>query len=430
MPLVIVEAQLSDAGLRPLTLAKAVDTKPVFVTDRLERYSDLGTFSRVFEDDVQQVVTADTSNPASVAHELELAGVVPSGFYTMCDYNLPVVAELAAMFHFPAISPEAAHRCRDKHQTREVLKSNNVPSALSTVVTSRADAIRAVSEVGLPCVVKPRTDSASVGVALCYTLEDALEQLAQITNRPLDARGQLRPPGALFESYLVGYEVSVETFSWEGRTVVLGVTDKDIGPPPAFTEVGETLPSMLPAATTSACVGVALAALQALGHDFAAAHTEMRVVGGKPYVIEVNGRLAGGEIPALIELATGIDATTQTIRAHLGLPPDLRQTLHRAASCRSFTSELEGVVESIEGRDTVLSIPQVAGLELAIQQGSYLSSARSNHDIFGFLIVEAETAAEAHRVAAFASSQIRIKLSPKSHTVPSSKGIDPLRDRQ
>ena len=63
---------------------------------------------------------------------------------------------------------------------------------------------------------------------------------------------------------------------------------------------------------------LATAAHEALGLGFGPAHTEIRLGPQGPVVIEVNPRLAGGQIPTLVRLATGIDLVGATVDAVIG----------------------------------------------------------------------------------------------------------------
>src|SRR5204863_1276408 len=116
----------------------------------------------------------------------------------------------------------------------------------------------------------------------------------------------------LVEEYVPTPEFSVETF---GRKVV-GTTAKHLGPPPWFVECGHDFPADLGEVAT--VEALALAAIEALGLGFGPAHTEVRLGPRGPVVIEVNARLAGGRIPTLVRLATGIDLVGATVDAVIG----------------------------------------------------------------------------------------------------------------
>ena len=152
---------------------------------------------------------------------------------------------------------------------------------------------------------------------MAFTEDRVRELFHGIADVPEDARGQRRRPGVLVEEYLVGYEVSVETVTFEGRTEVLGVTDKNLGGAPYFAETGDTFPSALPSSVTGPPARTALDALAAIGFDFGAAHTEIKLTADGPRVIEINGRLGGG-MADLLALVSDVNLFEQAGRAAIG----------------------------------------------------------------------------------------------------------------
>ena len=109
------------------------------------------------------------------------------------------------------------------------------------------------------------------------------------------------------QEYIQGEEYSVESLSMVDEISVIGVTKKYLGDLPYFLETGHDFPAMLPAPLYSRIVKHVSMALKAVGFSWGAAHIELRVRDGIPYIIEINPRLAGGMIPKLVQEARGID---------------------------------------------------------------------------------------------------------------------------
>ena len=61
-----------------------------------------------------------------------------------------------------------------------------------------------------------------------------------------NTRGQALAGVVLLEEVLTGLEVSVEAVTIDGRTTVIGVTDKSLAGPPAFVESAHMFPAALP----------------------------------------------------------------------------------------------------------------------------------------------------------------------------------------
>ena len=413
----MVETQLSNFGLTPLRAAHELGYDAVLVGRDPERYHALATAPEVFATYVAEVIVADTNSVDAVVQALEK---VPQlcGVLTVTDYQLPLVAEVAARFGLPGLSPDAARQCRDKLLMRQACAAAGVPVPLFHHVTSEAGALRAAAEVGLPCVVKPMTESASIGVTLCRSPDEVRAAYHAISSVPTNFRGQPRRPGALLEEYLLGIEVSVESVLIDGRRDVLGVTDKALGPHPYFVETGDTFPSMLSPGLLDACVDAALGALTAVGHDFGAAHVEVKLTADGPRVVEVNGRMAGDEISALIREATGVYLQRELVRLHVGEPADLARSTDRAAASRYLVAPTAGILCGVEGVELARRMPGVLEVEIEAHPGEPVGPAANNLELLGHVVAVADTPGDAARLADAALGQLTVRTAgPRRQTV-------------
>lgn len=397
----IVETGRGEYGLQPLIRARELGLRPVLVTDDLSRYAVSQASRDLIEHTAHAVVPADTHDSASVSTALrgyreqgELCGVL-----AVIDYYVPVVAEAARALNLPGLDPRAAHAARNKLLTRQICAEAGVPAPRFVRAMSAAQAVDAAASVGLPCVVKPLTEAASIGVRLCRTAQEVAEHYEQLSASDLDMRGMPKPGGVLVEEYLVGYELSVEILTTEAGPQVIGVTDKALAPHPYFVEIGETFPTQLPASVRDEAVQVALGALKAIGHDFGAAHVEIKMTADGPRLVEVNARMGGAQIGRIIHEATGLDLLGAVLQLHAGLRPDLGSHRSRAAASRYLTAADEGVLRAIDGVDLAQRLPGVLTIDLYAQPGTQVRRARSNADILGHLVVSADTPAQADRLA-------------------------------
>ena len=409
----VVETQLSSFGLMPLRVARELGFRTAFLTNDTNRYRSVPIAEEIFSRYTDAFVEADTNSVEGVERGLEGLGGLGAlrSVFTICDYNLPIVAEVAARHGLPTVAPQAAATARNKARMREVCSAAGIPCPRFTWAKSLEDAEAAAQEVGLPCVVKPMTESASVDVALCRTLDDVRAQYAYIAENPRDARGQPRPPGVLVEEYLVGYEVSVETVAVDGEIRVLGVTDKLLGPHPYFAEIGDTFPSGLPEESQREAAATAVAALHAIGHDFGAAHTEVKLTADGPRLVEVNARIAGDEVTELIRLSTGLSLLPEVLKMHTGEHVDLRPPEpKRAAASRTLATPAEGRVRALHGRELARRVPGVVDVSFKIKPGDLLYRATSNHGIVGGVLAVGAVPTEATRRAEAAFGQLSLEL--------------------
>lgn len=425
MVVLVVEAQLSDPGLQPVRRLRELGYRVAFVTNRLERYAHLQTYGAALRDPELVVIQADTGDSAAVARAVQASSAAPEAVFTTCDYNLPVVAELARHFGLPGLNPTAAWNCRDKLRTRRALEAAGEPHPKYANPTSVTEIAAAVDAVGLPCIVKPMTESASVDVRLCHSEAEVTAHFHHIASRQVDARGQHRPTGALVEEYLLGYEVSVECLFADGQHHALGVTDKFLSPAPMFTEIGEVFPSTLPDALKGDCIETALRGLRAAGHDFGFAHVELRVVNGIPVIVEINARLAGALIPWMLDVSLQTDTLLLSLGAALGQTLEVPGQPGKAVATHYFASDSGGLIRDISGVDIARNIQGVESVAIGASAGDILTPAFSNHETFGYMKVVAETPAEATRIRDVALAQIQIRVDSCSNHEYEIHGFDP-----
>ncbi|WP_307533780.1 ATP-grasp domain-containing protein [Streptomyces sp. V3I8] len=337
----------------------------------------------------RNVLTAETNDVEALLPEAErLHGAL--GFdavVTSCDYYLPTVARIAARLGLPGPTPGSVEDACRKDRTRRVLGEAGVPGPRFAVCADRAAAEGAARELGFPLVVKPVDLCAGMYVRRVDDARELADACRAIADFPLNARGQTRAPVLLLEELLDGPEVSVETVSFDGRTRVVGVTDKSLGGAPAFVETGHMFPAALAPDDAAAARDTAVRAVQALGLDSVVAHTEIRLTAAGPRVVEVNPRPAGNRITELIRHVTGLDLAAVCVDVALGRTPDLRRrdTGLRSAAVGFLVPDTAGTLESIEGADRVRAEPPVLEVRFA-EPGRAVRVAGSNNEYLGHVM--------------------------------------------
>lgn len=160
------------------------------------------------------------------------------------------------------------------------------------------------------------------------------------------------------ERYLDGAEYSVETFSFNGRHVVVAVTEKWVDPR-SFAEIGHVVPARIDPADEERIRAAVPRFLTTMGLRDGVAHTEVRLGAHGVGVIESHNRVAGDAIPDLVEGAYGIDLITYSIGWPFGLVPELpdRPAPHAGASTR-FVVGTPGRVVSVAGVREAAAAPE------------------------------------------------------------------------
>jgi biotin carboxylase len=394
--------------------ARARGLRPVLLSSRPERYP------WVAEDDVD-VVWADTSDAAAVVAAAADRGRGLAGLVTSSEYFVAVTARAATRLGLPGADPGAVERCRDKRRQRAALAGSGVPVPAFAAAATPEEAAEAAAAIGLPVVVKPADGTGSRGVRLCGTAGEVRRHAAGLLAQERDERGQPTLPAVLVEEYVAGPELSVETFGTE----VVGITAKYLGTPPWFVESGHDYPARVHAA--EGVETVAVAALGALGLGFGPAHTEIRLGARGPVVIEVNPRLAGGRIPTLIRLASGLDLVGATVDAALGgsrrlcrgdtprppgtgAPPPLPEPGPGHASIRFLVPAQAGRVRRTGGVAAAAAVPGVVDVAIAARPGQRVGGTGSFLDRVGHVITAGPTAAATRTAAETALALLELDV--------------------
>ncbi|MEU3028058.1 ATP-grasp domain-containing protein [Streptomyces incarnatus] len=284
---------------------------------------------------------ADLSDPAALlaagralAERHDLAGVV-----TWDEWHLVPTARLARALGLPSPPVEVMRACRNKTTARTLFARHGVPSAASMRARTLLEAGLATTTLGLPAVIKPAASAGSIGV---IRVDEPEELPAAFAFASAGANRSREDTGVLVEEYLDGPEVSVECVTHRGVTTAVAMTRKHLGPAPYFDETGHTVDAADPLLPQVA--PVAAAAVKAVGITDGVQHVELRLVDGRPRLIEVNARIGGDMIGHLVRLATGIDLPRAAADIACGRAPDLTPTRSAAAGIRMLYPDASGTL--------------------------------------------------------------------------------------
>ncbi|MEU2778002.1 ATP-grasp domain-containing protein [Streptomyces sp. NPDC007162] len=357
------------------------------------------------------VVVSDPADQAALsaagrmlAERYDLAGV-----FTWTEWYLVPVARLARQLGLSTTAPEAMQACRNKATSRALFARHGVPSAASVSVRTLAEAQAAAQRIGYPFVLKPAAHAASIGVIRA----DTPDQLTAAFAFADQAAGLGREStSVLVEEYLDGPEVSVECVTYRGETTVVAVTRKTVSAPPFFEELAHCVDAADP--LLDVVTPVAQAAIRALGITDGVSHVEMRLVDGRPRLIEVNGRIGGDMIGHLVRLATGIDLPRAAADIACGRAPDLTPTRSSAAAIQLLYPDTSGTLlhlgfdgASPHWLERVHFQHQVGDQLLLPADGGNMWTAR-----IGYLITTAPTADLAQARTEEAVRRTRIHVQP------------------
>lgn len=286
-------------------------------------------------------VVVDLTDPAALlaagralAARHDLGGVV-----TWDEWNLVPTARLARALGLSSNSVEVMRACRNKATARTLFARHGVPSAASMKARTLLEVGLATMTLGYPAVIKPAAFAGSIGVIRVDRPEELPAAFAFASQGASRSR---EDTSVLVEEYLDGPEFSVECITHRGETTAVAVTRKHLGPAPYFDEIGHTVDAADPLLAQVA--PAATAAVRALGITDGVQHVELRLVDGRPRLIEVNARIGGDMIGHLVRLATGIDLPKAAADLACGRAPDTTPARRGAAGIRMLYPDASGTL--------------------------------------------------------------------------------------
>ncbi len=385
-------------AIEAVRLAHDLGHLVTFVTCDLDHYTH-GKLAHSALDHADRIVELDRTDDydSLLAAILRIHADCPiDAILTFNELHIALSARLADHLGLRHLSPTAASRSRDKIAMRDCLARAAVPQPAYQPVSCLAGARRFAERCGYPLIMKPADGSGSVNTRLIENAGELAEHLALLQSA---ADYRLHVPAskrALCEEYVRGELISVETLTYGGCHQVLGITDRILGGFPSFVELGGCFPAS--PVDRDQAIATALAALDAIELDFGPAHTEL-VHGEHGWqIIEINARLVGGFVPAMIDATLHRQIMLDVVRLHLGEPIAPIGDPDGVATLRALHSPVAGTIARIDPS------PASTGADVLLYMihrrcGDRVHPVASNHDRLGCVAVWGATEAASRQLA-------------------------------
>ncbi|MGH8936542.1 MAG: ATP-grasp domain-containing protein [Acidimicrobiia bacterium] len=336
----------------------------------------------------------DFRDPVGSARAVvELARRRPLDAVIPVDDRGVLVAALAGqalgLVHNP---PEAVAATRDKAEMRRRLARAGVSQPDFAVARASDDVAAVAARLGLPCVVKPLSLSGSRGVIRADDPQGAAGAAARI--RAILAEAGEDPAGELLvERYVPGMEVAVEGLLRDGELEVLAIFDKpDPLEGPYFEETIYVTPSRLPAATQRRIALLTREAAAALGLREGPLHAEVRLDGGRLWLLEVAARSIGGLCSRTLRFGL-VNRSLEAILVRHALRMPLHDLRREEVSSGVMMLPIPGAgtLQEVRGREEALAVPGIVDLEMTIPAGRPVRPLPEGDRYLGFLFARGPT---------------------------------------
>lgn len=333
------------------------------------------------------------------------------------DEGTLLAAAAARALGLPHDPPEAVRSARDKARTRRRLAQAGLPGPDVRLVGLDEDPADAARRVRYPCVLKPRSLSASRGVIRADDPEafvDAVRRIGHILDRAGPARTALAEgPEILVEDYLPGREVAVEALLDDGRLHLLALFDKpDPLEGPYFQETLFVTPSREPDAVRARIVEVVRDTADALGLRHGPIHAELRVNDEGVWPLEVAPRSIGGRCARVLRFGAGMGLEELIIRQAAGMEIPSWEREEGAAGVMMLPIPERGVLREVRGREEALAVPGIRGLDVTIPPGGELVPLPEGHRYLGFLYARADAPERVEEALRAAYGRLEVRVDP------------------
>lgn len=262
---------------------------------------------------------ADFFFPISIVEkELILEKCMEIGIDGICsiasDLAMVTVNYVAEKMNLCGNSIKATYLSTNKYLMRKTFFENGDPSPRCIEVTENSGA-EGLS-LQFPVIVKPTDRSGSRGVSKVNKQEELQAAVTQALAQSFEKK-------AVIEEYVEGDEYSVEYISFRGQHHFVAMTKKYTTGSPHFIEIAHQQPAELPEKTIVHVQRIVEHALNSLGLQNGASHSEVKIDGDNIKIIEIGGRMGGDMIGShLVPLSTGYDYVKAVISVSLGIEPD------------------------------------------------------------------------------------------------------------
>lgn len=225
-------------------------------------------------------------------------------------------------------SEECTMVSTNKYMMRNRFAEYEIPSPCFFRVASEEYNI---GDMEFPLIVKPTDRSGSRGITK-VTKQEELNNAIKV------AKSESFDKEVLIEEYVDGNEYSIETISFEGSHQLLNITQKFTTGSPHFIETMHLQPAVNLEIDVQKIEEITFKALDALGIQYGASHTELKVSSdGQIKIIEIGARMGGDYIGShLVHLSTGYDFLKAIIDVSLGIKPEQYNRQHKAFALVKF----------------------------------------------------------------------------------------------
>jgi len=352
-----------------------------------------------YADHYEIVSTHDSEALLHIAQKHRVDGVMTLS----TEIAVLPTAYVAERLRLPGLTVDVARKATNKYLMRKAFKEKGVPCPEFCLVKNPEDLKDIDNFLRFPLMVKPTTGYASKGVQKVRD-KRTLERAFRI------ARNESPDGSVVVEEFIQGREVGGESFTVNGKTSMIYITNKKITRPPHYIPLGHSLPSVLQEGLISKIKDVVKKGIRALGVTNGPVNFDVMVTRQGPKVLEMGARLGGNCLPVIVSIHSGIDTIRESIKLALGKKPDIRERQNRPVGVRLLTSRSTGVIKHIAGIKTLKKNQDVIDVHFTYNIGDTIHKLSSGIDKIGYVIISGKNINDVEKKLDTCSRKITITL--------------------
>lgn len=348
------------------------------------------------------------------------------------DYLTPLTALLVKHYRCRGNTPETAFKCRSKYHMRKTLEKAGVPGPKYRLCRNHDEIVKAVSDIGMPCVVKPIGANSSMGVFGIMSEKD-MPELKVRYDRALDSlnhaagndifsfsKEELKSIGVddyidmtndfLVEEYMEGPEISIDALVHRDGITIMGIEDQVRMAPPYFLQYEAKMPYQTTPEQFEIIKNLVEKTIRALKIQDSASHTEIIFTKDGPKIVEIGCRFGGDDILSSVKAVTGYNLLYELIQIALGKQRQYDVRTIAYTTMRYFLPEKRGVIKNISVPPNLENDPRVVEFYIFMNKGQFVSPPPDSFDYIGYLSVKGATEKEVRKNLLDICGQIKIDI--------------------
>ncbi len=353
-----------------------------------------------FADYSEIVSTHDKEGLLKVARKYKINGIMTLS----TEVAVVPVAYVAEKLKLQGLTVDVARKATSKHLMREAFKKHDVPCPNFYLANNLKDLKKIENHLQFPLMVKPSDGYASK----CVFKVNNSKELAKAFSM---ARDESTSHSVIIEEFIYGQEVGGESFTTNGLTKMIYITNKKVTKPPLYIPLGHSLPCKFSTETQDRIKDVGKKGIMTLGVQNGPGNFDIMVTKKGPVVLEMGARLGGNCLPIIVNIHSGIDTVCESIKLSLGGRPLLKEKFKKPVGVRLLTSKTTGKIVNITGIEELTQKEDVLGINFIHNVGDTVSKLSSGTDKVGYLIVVGRDVEDVEQKLDYYARKIKITTS-------------------